>query len=358
MNRNEIVQQYKSVKKFHTIFKGLDFFISLFFKVVLFPFYVVAWMLGHFYVSILFLDMFFVFFSFLIFSNYVIAFALTFVAFCFFIWVSNESEKDDNAIDKADDKLREISYKIFDILDEHTHFHFFTDLFAKKIINEKYEKRWNMTDEQIENYISHREQLGDKDSILQILPFVSRFIQLNKGAKEEQEVFLSGVLEEDEMELVFDKDFSDSQLEEAYRYWMRKDLVEKKFLMNLLFQLAVEQDGIHNDEWNLLMQMMSQFRFNVSYFYYFKNRYSSLRTEFSDYKWKNTKSIGEYSADSLKPYYAVLGLADDASVEEIKQAYHELALQHHPDLPKNASRIEECEDLMMKINEAYERLRR
>ena len=358
MNRNEIVQQYKSVKKFHTIFKGLDFFISLFFKVVLSPFYVVAWMLGHFHVSIFFLDIFFLFFPILIFSNPLIIFALIFVAFCFLIWINNESEKDDNAIDKADDKLREISYKMFDILDEHTHFHFFIDLFTKEIINEKYEKRWGMTEEQIEDYISHRKQLGDKDSILQILPFVSRFIQLNKGAKEEQEVLLSGVLEEDEMELVFDKDFSDSQLEEAYRYWMRKDVVEKKFLMNLLFQLAVEQDGIHNDEWNLLMQMMSQFRFNVSYFYYFKNRYSSLRTEFSDYKWKNTKSIGEYSADSLKPYYAVLGLAEDASVEEIKQAYHELALQHHPDLPKNASRIEECEELMMKINEAYERLRR
>ncbi|MBR0503618.1 MAG: DnaJ domain-containing protein, partial [Paludibacteraceae bacterium] len=88
------------------------------------------------------------------------------------------------------------------------------------------------------------------------------------------------------------------------------------------------------------------------------DRYFSLRTEFDDYKWKDTLSQNDYSVDNLKPYYDLLGLTEDASVEEIKQAYHELALQHHPDLPKNASRIEECEELMMKINEAYERLRR
>ncbi|MBR5973152.1 MAG: J domain-containing protein, partial [Paludibacteraceae bacterium] len=43
--------------------------------------------------------------------------------------------------------------------------------------------------------------------------------------------------------------------------------------------------------------------------------------------------------------------------EEIRRAYHELALQHHPDLPKNADRMDECEKMMMKINEAYEKLR-
>ena len=59
----------------------------------------------------------------------------------------------------------------------------------------------------------------------------------------------------------------------------------------------------------------------------------------------------------MKAFYAVLGLEEGASDEEIKRAYHKLALQHHPDLPKNAGRMKECEEMMVKINEAYEKIR-
>jgi DnaJ-class molecular chaperone len=59
----------------------------------------------------------------------------------------------------------------------------------------------------------------------------------------------------------------------------------------------------------------------------------------------------------LKPYFTLLGLEETASDEEIKRAYHKLALQHHPDMQKNADRIKECEAMMAKINEAYKKLR-
>jgi DnaJ-class molecular chaperone len=49
----------------------------------------------------------------------------------------------------------------------------------------------------------------------------------------------------------------------------------------------------------------------------------------------------------------VLGLEATASERDVQQAYHRLALQHHPDLPKNADRQEECVALMAKINTAY-----
>ena len=225
-------------------------------------------------------------------------------------------------------------------------------LFTETIM-EKYEKKWGMTMKQIRDYISHRKQLGEKN-IPYLLPYINRLCQLNSGAREKQETFLSALLSEEEIQSAFEG-FSDSQMEEAILYWRKKELGEKKDLVNLLFKLTVEQDGIHNDEWNMLIQMLAQLRFNNRYIEYFKDRYFSLRTEFDDYKRKDTASV-DYSVDNLKPYYAVLGLAEDASIEEIKQAYHELALQHHPDLPKNASRIEECEKLMVKINEAYEQL--
>ena len=220
-----------------------------------------------------------------------------------------------------------------------------------------YEKRWGMTNEEIEDYISHRAQLGGDVSISHLLPFVSQLCQLNKNAREEQEMFLSNFLGEDEIEYLFNMEYSYSQMEQSYQYWRGKEMGEKKSLMELLFKFTIEQDGIHNDEWNLLMQIMAQLKFNSRYIEYFKDRYSSLRTEFDDYKRNSTSSQGEYSTVSLESYYAVLGVEEGASVEEIKRAYHELAMQHHPDLPKNADRKEECEAKMMEINEAYEKVR-
>ena len=51
------------------------------------------------------------------------------------------------------------------------------------------------------------------------------------------------------------------------------------------------------------------------------------------------------------------GVDENASDEEIKRAYHNLALQYHPDLPKNADHVKESAAMMAKINEAYEKIR-
>ena len=220
-----------------------------------------------------------------------------------------------------------------------------------------YEEKWGMSYDQIEDYVSCREKLGGDDSISYLLPHISKLCQLNEGAKEEQKTFLSAFLSEDEIEDVFDKEYSDAQMEKSYQYWREKDIGERKDLVNFLFKLTILEDGIHNDEWNLLIQIMAQLKFNSRYIEYFKDRYYSLRTEFDDYERKSTSSQGEYSTASLESYYAVLGVEKEASIEEIKRAYHELAMQHHPDLPKNADRKEECEAKMMEINEAYEKVR-
>jgi len=38
----------------------------------------------------------------------------------------------------------------------------------------------------------------------------------------------------------------------------------------------------------------------------------------------------------FKDYYAVLGVAHDADLEQIKKAYRKLARAHHPDMSKAA----------------------
>lgn len=220
-----------------------------------------------------------------------------------------------------------------------------------------FEKKWGMTEKEIKDYISRRKSLGDKPNQY-VLPYVSRLCRLNGEGRQAQETLLSDWFSEDEIAHVFATDYTDPQIETLNEWWKQKDLFDTKNLMDLLFKLAIVQDGIHNDEWNMLMSLMTQLKFNKYYFDFFINRYSSLRTEFDDYEYKRSASTEEHSVSNLKPYFEILGLDENATDEEIKRANHNLALQHHPDLPKNSARIEECETLMTKINEAYEKVRR
>jgi curved DNA-binding protein CbpA len=53
---------------------------------------------------------------------------------------------------------------------------------------------------------------------------------------------------------------------------------------------------------------------------------------------------------SERDYYEVLGIAPNASAEEIRRAYHKLAFQCHPDRHQET---EEANKKMQEINEAY-----
>jgi DnaJ-domain-containing protein 1 len=229
--------------------------------------------------------------------------------------------------------------------------------YLQKLLTNYFEKKWGMTEKEIKDYISRRALLGDKPN-LYVLPYVSRLCSLNEDGRWEQRTVLSGWFSEDEMILAFETDYTDSQIETLNEWWKQKDLFDTKNLMDLLFKLAIVQDGIRNDEWNLLMSIMMQWGFNKNYIEFYKDRYSPLRTEFDESEYRSNVSRQDHTVSYLKPYFELLGLDENATDEEIKRAYHNLALQHHPDLPKNSARIEECETLMAKLNEAYEKVRR
>ena len=68
---------------------------------------------------------------------------------------------------------------------------------------------------------------------------------------------------------------------------------------------------------------------------------------------KNSKEDKEFRDaamnNELPNYYEILGLSNDATQEEIKKKFRELAKKTHPDKTK-----ENSEDEMMKLNKAYE----
>lgn len=188
---------------------------------------------------------------------------------------------------------------------------------------------------------------------------IQQVCRLNPNASYSQEDLLKGLFGFDDATIkkyVFEKEYTEEDLKFYGEHAKAMDLKERKSFVDLLFKLAIVLDGIHNDEWKLLMQILEDFKFNKNYINLFIRRYGPLRTEFEDER-KDSTSTGERTVALLNPYYAILGLDNSATEEEIKKAYHALALEHHPDLPKNAGRIQECEEMMAKINEAYEKIK-
>ena len=55
--------------------------------------------------------------------------------------------------------------------------------------------------------------------------------------------------------------------------------------------------------------------------------------------------------------YEVLGVRDDASAEELRRAYQQLALQHHPDRARNGSAGTDSNEEFQRIQTAWELIR-
>jgi DnaJ-domain-containing protein 1 len=192
------------------------------------------------------------------------------------------------------------------------------------------------------------------------LPMIKQVCSLNTNARPGQVALIKewyGVEESIINEFIFDDTLSDEDLEFYKKYSKEMTISAKKAFVHKLFKLTIVEDGIHNDEWNLLMKIMEEMDFNHNFINYFIRRYKSLRTESENSSNNESTSTEEKSISLLKPYYDLLGLEVGASDEEIKRAYHNLALQHHPDLPKNADRVKESATMMAKINEAVEKIR-
>ena len=56
----------------------------------------------------------------------------------------------------------------------------------------------------------------------------------------------------------------------------------------------------------------------------------------------------------MKDPYSILGVSPNASPDEVKKAYRELARKYHPDNYQNNPLADLAEEKMKEINEAYD----
>ncbi|MCQ2208584.1 MAG: J domain-containing protein [Paludibacteraceae bacterium] len=145
---------------------------------------------------------------------------------------------------------------------------------------------------------------------------------------------------------------------------------ERRSFVRLLFRLVAEDDGLSPERWDVVVAYMYKMRLNKANYDYLLKCYAPLRKKVDDPDFgdsgntassQNNASSGSSSQGAaatsasslLKPYFDVFGLPISASKSEVQTTFRRLALQHHPDLPKNAGRQAECEEMMAKINDAY-----
>lgn len=134
-------------------------------------------------------------------------------------------------------------------------------------------------------------------------------------------------------------------------------LTKRRDFVMLLFKLAAEDDGIKNDEWAYIHDVMGKLKLNGRTVEYMHRRFGPLRTEY-DYQQTENEQQGESApnATPLVDCFAALGLTSDSTKEQVQSAYRNLAMQYHPDLPKNADTHDYCVRKMAEVNVAYAKI--
>lgn len=237
---------------------------------------------------------------------------------------------------------------------------------------------------------------NSKSFLLPLARITSDFIMLGDSAVNDRQVLIR--------EFLLKLEYTGSDLGKAYSTFMNElgvpharkpelQYEDVKFVrsypyeirylfIRLLFKLAVSNDGIYRDEWDALNNMMVSIRLSEETIEQLIEEYKPLapnrakKKTYSKTAWKKRtkqqrdqqraqqseehkktaggggKAVVQQKVD-LAAFFRVLDLPASASPAEVQVAYRRLALQHHPDLPKNADRQEECVALMAKINTAY-----
>ena len=118
-------------------------------------------------------------------------------------------------------------------------------------------------------------------------------------------------------------------------------------LMYLFFQICNADGTIDRHESNLLSDIRFKIGISVADF-------ENIKRNFTNYSYSNT-----FNRDiNTQSDYEILGITQNASDQEIKKAYRDLAKQYHPDKFASKSETEQksAENKFKEINNAYENI--
>lgn len=131
--------------------------------------------------------------------------------------------------------------------------------------------------------------------------------------------------------------------------------VSRQSVLAFLFQVAASDGTISDNEVRAIAQMAGWMGVAQQHFYYIYSAFA--QGAYQGYGDAGRRPAG---ASSGRSAYEVLGVAETATVEEIKQSYRILAKKYHPDrlvkYPPEEQKI--AKDKFIEIQDAYERIKR
>ena len=139
---------------------------------------------------------------------------------------------------------------------------------------------------------------------------------------------------------------------------------ERLGFTEFLFDIARLSKGIDVGEWRLLNDIMKRICLEDEDIEYLKRKYSRNYNRKGNKEAKDAKEesyTNELSAEVLSestrdPYLRILGLAGEATPDEIQSAYHKLAKKYHPDTVQDEEMKQVLTEKFKEINLAYNAL--
>ena len=117
--------------------------------------------------------------------------------------------------------------------------------------------------------------------------------------------------------------------------------------MPLIDSVILMMDSVFNEDPEIVRIYKKFMNESKYYKYYYENQWEYFKTHKKTEFDLNSENIFDKTEA-----YKILGLDISATIEQVKEKYRELALRWHPD--KNPTNKTQAEQMMMKINLAYE----
>ncbi len=156
------------------------------------------------------------------------------------------------------------------------------------------------------------------------------------------------------------KDIKDKHI--SHEYYCNElnkllNYTEKLEILRFLFQLSYIDGNLNQSELTILNSISFYLQIRNQDFNYIKNTYYYYNHQES---YSHSHSYQNYATTKKINDYALLGIQENDSNEEIKKAYRRLAIENHPDKIEHLGETarKKAEENFAKINAAYQRIKK